>query len=107
MDIVTYALLKKYINAKTTGLVTSEKLLEVEQKLVGIYHFKGSIDNEAALQNNVNPKEGDVYNIADTGMNAAWVLDENNNGHWDKFGTVVNFDDIETMPLSDIDALFE
>ena len=30
MDIVTYALLKKYINAKTTGLVTSEKLLEVE-----------------------------------------------------------------------------
>ena len=94
----------------------SEKIATLEgsistlnSQLTGVYHYKGSVDNLAALEAIENPSEGDVYNIADTGINAAWVVDKTapNGGYWDQFGTTVDFDNIETMTIAEVDALFE
>lgn len=64
---------------------TAEELAQIKNKLNGIYHFKGSVDNLAALQAIENPEVGDVYNLKDTGINAAWTGE-----FWDDFGTIVD-----------------
>ena len=62
-----------------------EAIEELNQKTGGVYHYKGSVADLAALQAIESPEIGDTYNLADTGMNAAW-----NGTEWDEFGSVVD-----------------
>ncbi len=55
---------------------------EVDSKLVGAYIYKGSVPNKEELPKQ-DQKNGDVYNIEDTGMNVAW-----NGNDWDDLGSV-------------------
>jgi hypothetical protein len=45
----------------------------LEAKTSGLYHYKGTVENLAALEQIQDPEVGDTYNLADTGMNAAWT----------------------------------
>ena len=64
---------------------TAAALAEVANSVTGVYHFRGSVADLAALQAVQDPSVGDVYNIEDTGMNAAWT-----GTVWDEFGTIVD-----------------
>lgn len=77
---------------------TTSDLETLEGKLTGVYRFKGSVADMDALLAIENPEEGDTYNLADTGMNAAWT-----GTAWDEFGTTVS---IDTMTNAEVDALF-
>ena len=74
--------------AELEDYATAVDLANLEGKVTGVYHFRGSVANLEALQAIENPEEGDVYNIADTGMNAAWTGEV-----WDEFGTVADLSD--------------
>lgn len=92
---------------------TNADLEALKGKVTGVYHFKGNVANLEALQAIENPQEGDVYNIQDTGINAAWVvaLDSDNGGYWDEFGTTVDLspyaksEDIQSMTIPQVDAI--
>ena len=71
----------------------------LEGEVSGLYHFKGSVANLAELEAIQNPQVGDTYNIADTGMNAAWTAD----GVWDQFGSVADLTDY--LQKKDVEAL--
>ena len=79
-DLSNYA-----TKAELDDYATTSALAEVANQVSGVYHFKGSVADLAALQAIQNPAEGDVYNISDTGMNAAWTGEV-----WDEFGTTVD-----------------
>lgn len=85
-------------NDDLTGYATSAELSALEGQLTGVYHFKGSVADMAALLAVENPEIGDTYNISDTGMNAAWTGEA-----WDEFGTTVS---IDSMSNAEVDALF-
>lgn len=68
-----------------SGYATTDEVDAVKALATGVYHFKGSVANLAALAEIEAPEQGDVYNLEDTGMNAAWTGDV-----WDEFGTVVD-----------------
>lgn len=63
------------------------KLVAIESKLSSVYVLKGTVANLAALNAIVNPDNGDVYNVADSGMNYVWVEAEN---AWDALGSIVD-----------------
>jgi len=91
---------------------------EMTEKLSSVYNYRGSVKTEADLANIKNPKNGDVYNTEDTGMNFAYVAgkpaveaDPENGveaqdaieGHWDPLGfdlthiaTKTQLDSVET-----------
>ena len=71
--------------AALADLATKDELEAVEAKATSAYHFKGSVANLEALQAIENPEQGDVYNLEDTGINAAWTGTE-----WDEFGSFVD-----------------
>lgn len=85
---------------------TAVDLANLEGKVTGVYHFRGSVANLEALQAIENPEEGDVYNIADTGMNAAWTGEV-----WDEFGTVADLsdylliEDVQAMSIPTVDSI--
>ena len=79
-DLSNYA-----TKAELDNYATTAALAEVANQVSGVYHFKGSVADLAALQAIQNPAEGDVYNISGTGMNAAWTGEV-----WDEFGTTVD-----------------
>ena len=85
---------------------TDTDLDALRGEVTGVYHFKGNVANLEALQAIENPSEGDVYNIIDTGMNAAW-----NGEAWDEFGTTVDLspyaksEDIQSMTIPQVDAI--
>ncbi|HIV09013.1 MAG TPA: hypothetical protein IAC79_02720 [Candidatus Spyradenecus faecavium] len=57
---------------------------EVDGKVAGVYHFRGSVQSRAELP--TDPSDGDVYNlIGEDGMNVAW-----NAGAWDELGATVD-----------------
>ena len=94
-DLADYALkseipesadLSNYATKTELGdYATAAALAEVANSVTGVYHFRGSVADLAALQAVQNPAVGDVYNIEDTGMNAAWT-----GTVWDEFGTIVD-----------------
>lgn len=63
---------------------------EINNKFGTVYKYKGSVDTFEALPTE-NVENGDVYNVASTGMNYAW-----NGTTWDSLGTDVNLDDYAT-----------
>lgn len=63
---------------------------EVDGKVAGVYHYKGSVANRAALP--AAPAVGDVYNIADEdGQNVAWT-----GSAWDALGATVDLSAYDT-----------
>jgi hypothetical protein len=85
---------------------TAADLTELEGKVTGVYHFRGSVADLAALQAIQDPEEGDVYNITDTGMNAAWT-----GSVWDEFGSVCDLsdylliEDVQAMSIPTVDSI--
>lgn len=79
----------------------------VDNLVEAVYHFKGSVVDENALNNIIDASVGDVYNIESTGMNAAWTGTE-----WDNLGSVVDLSeyikiaDLNEMTDEEINALF-
>ena len=92
--------------AELKDYATAVDLANLEGKVTGVYHFRGSVANLEALQEIENPEEGDVYNIADTGMNAAWTGEV-----WDEFGTVADLsdylliEDVQAMSIPTVDSI--
>lgn len=82
---------------------TNSALEQVVAKFTGVYHFRGSVLNQQALNEIANPAEGDVYNIISTGMNVAWTGSE-----WDEFGSVADltnymqFEDVDSIPQDEL-----
>lgn len=92
--------------ADLTPYATNEALDELRNSVQGVYHFRGSVDNLTELQAIQDPAEGDVYNIRDTGMNAAWTGEV-----WDDFGSIADlsdymtFDDVQPIAISEVDRI--
>ena len=84
--------------AELDDYATDADIARLEGLVTGVYHFRGSVADLAELQAIENPAEGDVYNISDTGMNAAWT-----GSVWDEFGTTVDLTDY--AKLEDIQAI--
>lgn len=78
----------------------------LEAKTSGLYHFKGSVANLTELEAIENPEVGDTYNLADTGMNAAWTGTE-----WDQFGSIADLseyaklDDVQAITRAELNAI--
>ena len=109
-DLANYALasdLNNYVQTSALEDYATDDDVEALRGLVtGVYHFRGSVPNLEALQAIENPGEGDVYNIADTGMNAAWT-----GNVWDEFGTQVDLtpyllkEDVEAIPMDEVERI--
>ena len=88
-DLNSYVLastLNDYVQSSALdAYATAADLARVEGMASGVYHYMGSVANLAALQAIENPSQGDVYNLEDTGINAAWTGSE-----WDQFGSIVD-----------------
>ncbi len=68
---------------------------EVDGKVAGVYHYKGSVANRAALP--AAPAVGDVYNIQDEdGQNVAWT-----GSAWDALGATVDLSAYSTTDQND------
>ena len=66
------------------GITDAYTKTEIDNQLAGAFHYKGSVANEAALPQD-NNKQGDVYNVEDTGANYAW-----NGTSWDKLSETID-----------------
>lgn len=73
------------LEAALADYVTDNDFEDFKDSLSTVYHFRGSVADLAELQAIQNPEVGDVYNIVDTGMNAAW-----NGEMWDDFGSIAD-----------------
>ena len=70
--------------------------LALKSDITGLYRFKGSVADIAALPGEGNAL-GDVWNVESTGMNYAW-----DGQQWDALGSTV---EIESISNAEIDAL--
>lgn len=92
--------------AELEDYATDADLASLRGEVTGVYHFRGNVADLETLQAIENPSEGDVYNIIDTGMNAAW-----NGEMWDEFGTVVDLsdymlsEDVDSIPIPTVDSI--
>ena len=75
-----------------TGFLTQHQSLanyytktEIDGKLTGAMHYKGTVATVAALSEISSPAIGDVYNVTATGDNYAW-----DGSAWDKLSGVVD-----------------
>lgn len=73
------------LEAALADYVTDNDFEDFKDSLSTVYHFRGSVADLAELQAIQNPEVGDVYNIVDTGMNAAW-----DGEMWDDFGSIAD-----------------
>ena len=106
-DVVREAALANLATkAELEDYATDADLASLRGEVTGVYHFRGNVADLEALQAIENPAEGDVYNITDTGMNAAW-----NGEMWDEFGTTVDLsdymlrEDVDAIPIPTVDAI--
>lgn len=97
-DLDLYALKEDLENLDVDGYATDADIERLEGLINGVYHFRGSVADLAELQQVEDPEVGDVYNIADTGMNAAWT-----GTAWDEFGSIVDLSDYLTT--EDVQAI--
>lgn len=85
---------------------TNDALETLRGEVTGVYHYRGSVANLEELQTIEEPSAGDVYNLEDTGMNAAWTGEQ-----WDEFGTIADLsnclmkEDVESIPIPTIDSI--
>lgn len=109
-DLAPYALASSLSNYATVASLedyaTDADLESLRGEVTGVYHFRGSVADLAALQAIQNPAAGDVYNIEDTGMNAAWTGEV-----WDEFGTTVDLtdymlsEDVQAISIPTVDSI--
>lgn len=114
VDLSDYAS-KEYVSDQLANLPQVEpyddseildQLESLEAKTSGLYHFKGSVADLAALLEIENPEVGDTYNLLDTGMNAAWTGSE-----WDQFGSVADLteylkeEEVVAITTAELDAI--
>lgn len=97
-DLNIYALKEDLENLNLNNYATEDDITRLEGLINGVYHFRGTVADLDALQAIENPAEGDVYNIGDTGMNAAWTGEA-----WDEFGSIVDLSDYLTA--SEVQAI--
>lgn len=91
-DYATNASLADVVReADLDDYATNDDLDNLKTSLATVYHYRGSVADLAALEAIENPEVGDVYNLADTGMNAGWTGEV-----WDYFGSVVDLTDYLT-----------
>ena len=69
---------------------------QVDAKISGVYHYKGSVATYEDLPTE-NVEVGDVYDVTDTGMNYAWTLDG-----WDALGNIFEASNYYTKEEADI-----
>ena len=86
------------LDAALASYVNDEDFETFKETLNTVYHFRGSVADLAELQAIQNPELGDVYNIIDTGMNAAWDGEQ-----WDDFGSIADLTDY--MLKEDVDRI--
>ena len=82
---------------KANQLTTYTKT-EVDGLISETYRAKGSVNNFASLPTTGN-KQGDVWNLIDTGANYVWLLNLNNTGiaGWDNLSGVVDLSSYATI----------
>lgn len=68
---------------------------DVDAKISGVYHYKGSVATYEDLPTE-NVEVGDVYNITSTGMNYAWTSDG-----WDALGNLFEANNYYTKEEAD------
>lgn len=73
-----------------------EVLDEIDARLVGTMHYKGSVDVKEDLPDEGNTV-GDYYNVIATNENWAW-----NGTSWDLAGSVLNMESISNSEILDI-----
>lgn len=78
------------------GITDAYTKTEVDQKLTGGMHYKGSVQTVADLPASGN-EIGDFYNVIATGENYAW-----DGTAWDKTGSIV---DLQPITNAEIDAI--
>ena len=89
-----------------TDAATKEELEELEQKLTGVFHYKGSVATSADLDNIENPEIGDVYNVVEDGKNFAWDGEA-----WDDLGGIIDLsgywakDELVEITADEIDVI--
>lgn len=81
-----------------TDAATLAQLEEVRTEVSKAYHFKGSVNTRADLDNIQDPHEGDVYNVKEDGKNYAWAI-ENDVGFWDDIGGTFEIESISNYEL--------
>ena len=92
--------------AELEDYASASDLADLEGRVTGVYHFRGSVADLTALQAIQDPAVGDVYNLEDTGMNAAWT-----GTVWDEFGTIVDLEpymlkeDVDAMSIPTVDSI--
>ena len=72
--------------------------LALKSDLTGLYRFRGSVDNFAALPEKGNEK-GDVWDVKSNGMNYAWTGED-----WDALGQVF---ELESISNAEINAILD
>lgn len=78
------------------GITDAYTKTQVDQKLTGGMHYKGSVQTVADLPASGN-EVGDFYNIIATGENYAW-----DGSAWDKTGSIV---DLQPITNAEIDVI--
>ena len=78
------------------GITDAYTKTEVDQKLTGGMHYKGSVQTTADLPASGN-EVGDFYNIIATGENYAW-----DGSAWDQTGSIV---DLQPITNAEIDTI--
>lgn len=88
-----------YVNeqlALKADKATTYTKTEIDGKLTGAFHYKGNVENEAALPETA--EQGDVYNNLENGSNYAW-----SGTAWDKLSETLDLSVFYTK--AEIDAL--
>ena len=78
------------------GITDAYTKTQVDQKLIGGMHYKGSVQTVADLPSSGN-EIGDFYNIISTGENYAW-----DGSAWDQTGSIV---DLQPITNAEIDTI--
>lgn len=79
-----------------TDAATKDELEEVKESVSKVYKYKGKVPTVADLANIVNPDNGDVYDVEETGTNYAWNADEE---RWDNLGGMMDIESISNYEL--------
>lgn len=83
----------------------SEQVYNLQKSTSSVYRYCGTVNSASDLNNIKDPAPGDVYNVADTGMNYAFVYESDKKLHLydgttltgiDLYNTIKNLADMQT-----------